>query len=289
MRGRLAACPEPGRESMAIHKAQLQSVLAVLTIMAATSMSAEKPDDHPRIVAHRGYSAVAPENTLAAMTAAIEAGAHACEFDVRATADGHLVVIHDDTLDRTTTGRGKVADLTLAEVRRFDAGKWKGPKFAGQRVPTLDEALAKLKDTSCPPVIEIKVESVSRKVVDAVRKADLVERATVIAFSKNVVREVRRLEPRLRCGWLYGKELEGGPAQQAAWLAGQAAECGTDLVDLGDKMLSAGVVAELRRRKLEVWVWTVDDPARAAELVGWGVTAVTTNDPVKMRKIAATE
>lgn len=258
--------------------------LALWTASAATSMSADPQNGRALVVAHRGFSAAAPENTLAAIDAAIRAGADGCEFDVRATRDGHLVLLHDETLDRTTTGRGKVAEATLDEVRRLDAGKWwKGPEeYAGERVPTLDEALARFRDTPCFPVVEIKVEGVSAKAVEAVRKAGLVERAVVIAFSKNVVKEVRALEPRLRCAWLYGKELKGTPDEQAAWIAGQAAECGTDLVDLGEKVLTEDLVAGLRRRKLEVWTWTVDDPGRAAELVRWGVTSVTTNDLEKM-------
>src|SRR3954463_888507 len=92
-------------------------------------------------VAHRGYSAVAPENTLPALTAAARAGATYVEFDVRTTADGVPVVIHDRTVDRTTSGTGLVADLTMDEVRALDAGSWFAPAYAGLRVPLLTEVL----------------------------------------------------------------------------------------------------------------------------------------------------
>ena len=96
----------------------------------------------PFISAHRGYSAVAPENTLVALEAALSARAHVAEIDVKMTKDGQLVLMHDATLDRTTDGHGPVSALTLAEIRTLDAGRWFDRKFAGTRVPTLDEVLA---------------------------------------------------------------------------------------------------------------------------------------------------
>ena len=99
-------------------------------------------DSGPFISAHRGYSAVAPENTLPALEAALAAGAHVAEIDVKLTRDGQLVVMHDATLERTTDGRGPISALTLAEIRSLDAGSWFDRKFAGTKVPTLDEVLA---------------------------------------------------------------------------------------------------------------------------------------------------
>ncbi len=250
---------------------------------AGGAMAADTPKSKCLIVAHRGYAAVAPENTLAAIAAAVEAGADACEFDVRVSRDEHIVLIHDEDLKRTTNGRGKVAEKTLAQLRRLDAGSWKDAKYAGERLPTLDGALARLKDSACRPVVEIKVGGIAEEVVAAVRKAGLVNQAVVIAFSRDVVTEVRRIEPDIRCGWLSDEKARGTPAEHAAWLAARAAECGTDLIDLDHRILSAELVAELRRRGLEVWTWTVDDPRRAADLARWGVRAITTNDPARLR------
>jgi glycerophosphoryl diester phosphodiesterase len=95
----------------------------------------------PLVSAHRGASAAAPENTLLALEAALAAGADVAEVDLRMTRDGHLVLMHDRSVDRTTDGRGRVSELTLAEIRRLDAGAWFKPEFAGVRVPTLEEAL----------------------------------------------------------------------------------------------------------------------------------------------------
>ena len=237
------------------------------------------------VVAHRGFSAVAPENTLASITRAIEAGADGCEFDVYRCRDGTVVLMHDATVERTTSGRGKLADLTLAELKQLDAGRWKAPEYTGQKVPTLEEALQRLKSSGCQAVIEIKMEGISQQVVDAVRAAGMLDQATVIAFSKEVVREIRRLAPELPCAWLCSPKPADSPAQQAAWLAAQAAECGTNLLDLNYGSLSPQLLDELRRRGLTVWAWTVNDPPVIQALAAWGVVSVTTDYPDRARAV----
>lgn len=94
------------------------------------------------LCAHRGAMETHPENTLAAFRAAVEAGAHMIEFDVQLTKDNKMVVMHDGTVDRTTNGSGKASELTFAEIRKLDAGSWKSPEFAGEKIPTLDETLS---------------------------------------------------------------------------------------------------------------------------------------------------
>lgn len=103
-------------------------------------------------VGHRGTVHLAPENTLAAFRKAIELGVDLVEIDVRETRDGHLIIMHDATVDRTTNGKGRVTDLTLEEIKRLDAGSWFSPKFAGEPVPTLDEALSLMKGRALPDI-----------------------------------------------------------------------------------------------------------------------------------------
>jgi glycerophosphoryl diester phosphodiesterase len=234
------------------------------------------------VVAHRGFSQVAPENTLASTSKAIEVGADWCECDVYHTADGAIVVMHDDKVDRTTNGHGKVVDLTLAEIKQLDAGSWKDRSYAKEPVPTLAEYLATLKDSHCKALIEIKMAGISDKVVAAVRDARMVDQAAVIAFNNKVVKEVRALEPRLPCGWLCGdskKWQQLPPGQRADWIVTQASKCNASFVDLDYHMLSANLVAELQRRKVIVWAWTVDAPKTMNTLLRWGVTGITTNRP----------
>ena len=241
-----------------------------------TPIGAKRRSD---VVAHRGFSAVAPENTLAAIRQAIQAGADGCEFDVYGCRDGTVVLMHDKTVDRTTNGVGRVRDLSLEQLQQLDAGSWKNPRYADERIPTLADALKLLKDTDCQPVIEIKAEGISKKVVEEIRKLKMVDDAAVIAFSQKVVREIRTLEPKLTCAWLCSKKLEGGPAQQADWLEARIRECKAELLDLHFSMLSPELIAELKRRDLGIWCWTVNEAVVMRALQQWGVDSITTDRP----------
>jgi glycerophosphoryl diester phosphodiesterase len=236
------------------------------------------------VVAHRGFSAFAPENTLVAIREAIKAGATGCEFDVYCCHDGTVVLMHDKTVDRTTDGTGLVTELSLRQLRQLDAGSWKDVRYAGEKIPTLTEALKLLKGTDCQPVIEIKMEGISKRVVDDIRALDMVEQVAVIAFSETVVREIRELEPHLTCAWLCSKTLEGTAAQQADWLQARARECSAELLDLNFNMLSGELVAELKRRGLGVWTWTVNEAVVMQAIQQWGVDSITTDRPDLLRR-----
>ena len=231
------------------------------------------------VVAHRGYSAVAPENTVSAIKQAIRAGADASECDVRRSKDGHIIAMHDLAVNRTTNGKGKVADLTFHKLRKLDAGSWKNRRFKGEKVPTLDEILTAHKDSGCMAVVEIKVKGIDGPVVEAVRKGGMMDQTTVIAFDGEVVRAVREREPRLPCSWLCGKYLKGTPSEQVDWIEKKAKQYKTNMVDLSWGMLSGEIIDELHRRGLVVWAWTVDDPVLIDALMRWGVDGITTNRP----------
>lgn len=146
----------------------------------------------PLVIAHRGASHVAPENTLAAFRQAAADGADYIEFDVACTADGELVVLHDDTVNRTTDGRGPVRELTLKQVKELDAGRWKGEQFAGERIPTLDETLAVAAEHGLGVYIEWKPQLTTvRHAVDetlaAVRRHGLEQRTIVQSFAPELV------------------------------------------------------------------------------------------------------
>jgi glycerophosphoryl diester phosphodiesterase len=257
----------------------LVSILAVFT--SATFLRTDRQAKAAcMVIAHRGFSYIAPENTFVAARKAIELGADGSEFDVYAIADGAVVVMHDAKVDRTTNGKGEVTKLSLAQLRRLDAGSWKGREFAGQRIPLLDEMLALLKNSGCRPVIEIKGHGIADKVVAAVRAADMVDQAIVISFHRAAVKAVRTLEPRMACAWLCDKvPPEVPPSKQIDWIVDQACENDTNFVDLSHEMLSADRVSQLQQRGMIVWAWTVDDPGRMDELIRWGVTGITTNRP----------
>jgi glycerophosphoryl diester phosphodiesterase len=163
--------------------------------------------DYPLVIAHRGRSGVAPENTLEAFRQAIDAGADAIELDVRLTRDGRLAVIHDRRVDRTTSGTGVIGKLTLAEIKEFDAGSWFGPGFKSARVPTLDEVFEEVPHFFLVNV-ELKVRNhIVKRLVSAVVETVLrhrrLESTTVASFNPLALRVLRRREPRILRGYLW--------------------------------------------------------------------------------------
>lgn len=248
---------------------------------------------HTRInVAHRGASAVMPENTLPAYLQAIQDGATGAECDVYASADGIIFLSHDKTTKRTLGGGDQdITKMNYADIRKLDAGNWKGDKFKGIYAPTLDEYIDVLKGTNCQPVIEIKMDGIEQKVVDAVRKANLVDVATVIAFSQNVVKEIRRIEPKLSVAYLYSENLssKGGAAANADRLAKLLIErchaLDTNILDLNHGILSKELIEQLQGAGIHVWCWTVDDEARMNQLLDWGIESITTNKPDLLTRV----
>ncbi len=248
------------------------------------------PARRPEVIAHRGFSLAAPENTLAAFRAAVEAGADRVEFDVLLTADGVPVVIHDRDLDRTTTGRGPVRGRTLAEVRALDAGRWFAPRFAGERVPTLDETLAacrgriavnvEIKGEAVEPGPAGEGEGVEAKVVGALRRHGMTAAAVVSSFEPLALERVRRLAPEIALESLYdGKRLEGrGPRAVCAAAGSRAFNCSLEEV-------TEAWIAEAHAAGLAIKVYTVDEPADLERLVRLGVDGIFTNAPDRLLRV----
>lgn len=152
----------------------------------------------PWIIAHRGASLEAPENTLAAFSLALQLGARMIELDVRQCRAGEVVVIHDETVGRTTDGEGAVADLTLPELRALDAGSWKDPAFRGERIPTLEEALLQIGDRAAVAIdIKGRSSALPGAVVRLLQHTGRLDDAIVLARQLEVVREVQQLDPRV--------------------------------------------------------------------------------------------
>jgi glycerophosphoryl diester phosphodiesterase len=225
-------------------------------------------------VAHRGDSRYAPENTLAAFRRALEHGAPAVEGDVQRTKDRHLVVIHDQTVSRTTDGVGAVSDFTFADLRRLDAGRWFAPEFAGERVPLLDEALELIRGRALLQ-LEIKngptfYDGIEEQILEALRRHGMEDDVLLMSFDHKSVRAVRDLSARVATGILYAARLIDGPA--AARAAGADALC----IEWG--FATPDVVAQAHAAGLGVFVWTVDDEAAARRCLQHGVDGIASND-----------
>ena len=227
-----------------------------------------------RNIAHRGASGEHPENTLAAFRAAIGEGADCCELDVQCSADGVLVVVHDDRIDRTTDGAGSVARLTLAQLKALDAGRWRDARFAGERIPSLEE-VCKAVAGKCALNVELKAAGIEAQVCDLVRGA--APSSILSSFDWAALARVRQMAPELGVGLLASR----GRARlldSAVELRALAVHPRYDLVD-------ASFCADAHRRGLLVYVWTVDEVATMARLIAAGVDGIMTNYPARLRAL----
>lgn len=235
-----------------------------------------RPRDVPEIIAHRGYSAVAPENTIAALEAALEAGATAVEVDVRTAIDGTPVLFHDVHLGRTSSGVGPVRRRTVGQLKSLDAGSWFGEDFAAERIPTLAEALEFLGGRVLHFYPEVKgyreMEDLDR-MVEIVRGAGFLSRTTFLSEDRTALDRIGSADPSVGLGYVVEDEVGFAEAVDEAMGDPRA------LVDLevGLALGNPGVVRSARERGLPVAVWTVDDVSDARRLWDDGVGRFTTN------------
>lgn len=246
----------------------------------------------PLILAHRGASAYAPENTLAAFRLARELGADGIELDVQLTRDKVPVIIHDDTVERTTDGKGRVSALTVAEIAGLDAGSWKTEDYRGEPVPTLAQVFDALADwlnpvgraRPCLINVELKTELVftdglEREVLNTIARYGVQNRVLLSSFSPLSLARAKQINPRLPRGLLYDSSL---PVYlRGAWFRHLA---GAQAMHPEHVLVDARYMRWARAKKLRVNTWTVDDPDEAKRLSDFGVTAIITNKPDVIRK-----
>lgn len=239
----------------------------------------------PRVIGHRGAAASAPENTLAGLRVARALGCHWVEFDVRLTADGEPVLLHDDQLERTTDGRGKLSALSLAAVRTHDAGVWFDISFTGQQVPTLEEALMLLTELGLGANIELKAAR-GREAATGAVVADLLDRTWPSAAPQVLISSVqlsalagaRIRAPGIPRGVLF-------PRVPRNWRA-VAERFGCVTIHADHRRLRPTLVSEIRRAGYPLLAYTVNDPRRAKTLFDWGVTSVFSDVPQCLHDVA---
>ncbi len=237
----------------------------------------------PYFFAHRGASAHAPENTLAAFRLALEQGAPAIEFDVKLSADGQVVIHHDPTLERTTNGRGALRQYTLQELKRLDAGAWFAPSFRGEPIPTLEEVFQALGGQLFMNIeltnYASPFDALVPRVAALVKKYGLQESAMVSSFFPHNLIRAGRLIPQMARGLLALPGRAGGWQRLwGGWLTLQA-----DHPFEAD--VSAAGVAASHQRGRRVHVWTVNDPQTMRHLWQIGVDGIFTDDPLTARSV----
>jgi glycerophosphoryl diester phosphodiesterase len=232
----------------------------------------------PRLIGHRGARINAPENTIVSLKRSLEEGAPWVEFDVKLTGDDVPILIHDTTLERTTNGQGEVRNRSLADIKRLDAGAWFGPAFAGERVPTLEEALDFMAANDMGFNIEIKPCPGRAKETTEIALTMVKERwpsdrpvPIVSSFSLDALRTAQEMAPALPRGYLVEK-------LPVDWRE-NATALGCAAIHPNSRHLSRDQVREIKSAGYALLVWTVNEVGRARDLLAWGVDSLITDAP----------
>lgn len=240
------------------------------------------PWPYPQWVAHRGAGRAAPENTLAAFRLGASRGFRMMEYDVKLSADDVPILLHDDTLDRTSDGNGRAADYRFSELARHDFGGWHSPAYAGEPVATLYGIAAYTRANGIHSNIEIK-PTTGMETHTGERIALLARQLwagaslppLLSSFSETALAAARDAVPELPRALLIEKELPPDWRERVSWLGC----CG---LNLNHRYTTQDIVRQVRDAGLSLAIWTVNDPARAQELLSWGCNAIITDEIITM-------
>jgi glycerophosphoryl diester phosphodiesterase len=235
-------------------------------------------DQEVMVVAHRGAAGAAPENTLAAVRRAIEAGTDWVEIDVQETLDGAVVVIHDSDFMKLAGNPLKVWDGTLAQVQDVDVGSWFAPAFAAERVPLLTDVLEEVRGKA-RLVIELKYyghdQQLEQRVVDMVEQAGMVDEVAIMSLKYAGMQKIRALRPDWTIGLLSAKSV------------GNLASLDVDFLAVNTGMASPGFVRRAQDSGKQVFVWTVNEPLTMHRMISLGVDGMITDEPAMAREVIA--
>lgn len=228
-------------------------------------------------VAHRGASGEAPENTIDSFKRAIAQGAEIIETDARLSKDRKIVLFHDETVGRTTDGRGKVCNLTLEELKGLDAGSWFGKEFSGERIPTLSEAI-ELTQGKVKLNIEFKGEDLLLvpEVINLLRAKGFIKEAILSSFNYSFIKEAKRLKPQVITGLLFATSLQEKKSENFRKWA--------NFILPRYNLISEDLVARAHSKGLKVIAWTVDKPEKIKRLIALGVDGIASNYPALLTR-----
>ncbi|HYV12891.1 MAG TPA: glycerophosphodiester phosphodiesterase family protein [Pyrinomonadaceae bacterium] len=239
----------------------------------------------PLIIGHRGASAVAPENTMAAFREALAVGADGIEFDVRLTRDGVPVVIHDSTLRRTGRLPHRVAEVTWAEISKIDVGGWFAETFANETVPSLAELFTLFQSNNSTLYLEMKCDSpaeqrpLAEACVRAIAEHSLKERVVVECFQLPAIRILKEIDPDIKTVALFEPSFTNPSVLSDQRIINQATDVGAAALALHHRLARESLVQKAKAAGLHVAVWTVDDPAWIGRARVTGIDALITNNP----------
>lgn len=232
---------------------------------------------HPMLIAHRGFSGRYPENTLRSFREALKLPVDGIELDIRRTRDGVLVVIHDETVDRTTFGSGRVSELTWDELRQLDAGAWKGEEFAGERIPRLEEVL-ELVNGQTVLHLEIKEAGTEGQIAEMLRRYGALGWVKLASFYPKAIKTARRAMPDVSLVLLGGPRV-GADDEAFHQFLREALRNGANALSVHHSVVTFERVRYCHQRYLFVGAWTVNDAELARQLVAMGIDAIASDFP----------
>ena len=243
----------------------------------------------PIVIAHRGNSGPAPACTMAAIREAVDLSADMIELDVRESRDGIPVIIHNNTVDETTDGKGTVSSLSLAELKELDAGSWKSRRYTGERIPTLMEVLGFAKD-KVRLSLDLKEENIISAMIKAVQEADMVDDVVICGCHEPRAQRIWEIDDRLTILMNTDSQLDklAKNADKSDFIREyirRACKGKLAALNVSFKYVTQELVRQAHLRALPVWTWTVDDGEDMKRLVQMGVDAIYTNWPEKLLEI----
>jgi glycerophosphoryl diester phosphodiesterase len=236
------------------------------------------------VIAHRGFSGAAPENTLASFSKAVEIGSDMIELDVQLSRDGKVVILHDDTLERTTNGRGRAADFPLAELKELDAGSWFSPQFSGQRIPTLKEALDLARgrilvniEIKNPTHGQYPVTELSERALQEATRAGMVDQVIFSSFNAAALEWIREKDPRVWLALLYHKPWDS--------LREVTRDNEYPVLNLRHSYLTGNKIAKIHQEGVKLNVYTLNSEEELERFVSWKADGIITNHPDRLLRI----
>lgn len=247
-------------------------------------MWSKESEKNIMLVGHRGVRALYPENTMVSFKAALALKMDLIEFDVHFTKDGQIVVCHDGTIDRTTNGTGAICDMTLEEVKSYDAGSWKAEEFVGQRIPTLEEVLTLMANADYEVLLNVEIKDSNHDLVDQtiemLKKFKLDQRSVIACFDAEIVDYTQNAHPDMKTQgfpprfMFWGGDREHGiPESLYVKMYGMGIPIFSEEKDLAED------VAMAKKYDIKPWLFCADDEEATIKAVKAGATNITCNDP----------
>ncbi|MBI4789860.1 MAG: glycerophosphodiester phosphodiesterase [Chloroflexi bacterium] len=269
-------------------------LLAILFLAACSAPPTPIPPySHTLVVAHRGGSALAPENTLGAFTNALQIGVDMVETDVHVSKDGELVIMHDPSVSTTTNGSGQIGDLLLADIKKLNAAaKFADAKWSPQEVPTLAQVLDTVKGKTGIQ-IEIKLTAgnarypgIERKVVDQVNARGMADQVIVISFDFPTIKAIKAIDARIKTGALARADYLSSRGNNSEKIVEDViATTGADYFMPTSGPVTEALVKAVHGRGIKIGTWTVNTAEEMRRLAGWGVDGITSDRPDELKKV----